>query len=204
MNKFVFGALAASVMAISTSTMANFVAGKDYQVVATPVKTDHPNKVEVREFFWYGCGHCFALEPHMQKWIRSMPKGVYFVRTPAAMNPEWERNARGYYVTEYLQVRRKVHLPLFHEIHVNGKRVFDQASQAKFYAAYGIPEAKFNSLFESFPISSKIAQAKKLAMKYQLTGVPAVTVNGKYVVQGNDAKVAAVVTYLVEKELKAK
>lgn len=204
MNKFLFGALAASVMAVSTSAMANFVAGKDYHVVATPIKTDNPKKVEVREFFWYGCGHCYSLEPHVQKWIRSMPKGVYFVRTPAAMNPVWESNARGYYISEHLQVRRKAHLPMFHEIHVKGKQIFDQGSQAKFYAKYGIPEAKFNSLYDSFIISSKIAQAKKLAMQYQLTGVPAIAVNGKYVVQGNDAKVTAVVQYLVEKELKAK
>ena len=204
MKKFLFGALAASLMAVSGSAMANFVAGKDYHVMENPVKTDQPGKIEVREFFWYGCGHCYALEPHMQNWIRQMPKGVYFVRTPAAMNPVWESNARGYYVTEALSKRRIVHLPLFHEIHVNGKQVFDQASQAKFYAKYGIPEAKFNSMFTAFNISSKVAQAKKLAMQYQLTGVPAVTVNGKYVVQGNDERVPKIVNYLVNLERQAK
>ena len=75
---------------------------------------------------------------------------------------------------------------------------------AKFFVNYGVPEAKFNSMYNSFAITSKVAQAKKLAQQYQLSGVPAVVVNGKYVVQGQDATVTDVVSYLVEKERKAK
>ncbi len=97
MKKFLLGSLATAIFAISGSTMAaNFVAGKDYSVVANPGKVDVPGKIEVREFFWYGCGHCFTLEPYMQTWLRQLPKDVNFVRTPAAMNPVWEMNARGY------------------------------------------------------------------------------------------------------------
>lgn len=204
MNKLILSATAAAVFAFSGSAMANFVAGKDYQVVANPVKVDVPGKIEVREFFWYGCGHCYSLEPHMQAWIKKLPKDVNFVRTPAAMNPVWEQNARGYYVSEALQIRRKTHLALFHAIHANKQQIFDQASQAKFFVKYGVPEAKFNSLYNSFQISSKIAQAKKLAADYQLSGVPAVTINGKYVVSGDDGKVIQVMNYLIEKERKAK
>ena len=205
MKKFLLGGLATAIFTISGSAMAaNFVAGKDYSVVANPGKVDVPGKIEVREFFWYGCGHCFTLEPYMQAWLRKLPKDVNFVRTPAAMNPVWEMNARGYYVSEALGVRKKTHLPLFHAIHDKGQQIFDQQSQAKFFVKYGVPEAKFNSTYKSFPITSKIAQAKNLAAQYQLSGVPAVTVNGKYIVQGNDAKVIQVVNYLIEKERKAK
>ncbi|CAB1206615.1 thiol:disulfide interchange protein DsbA/DsbL [Acinetobacter bouvetii] len=205
MKKFLLGSVATALFALSGSTMAaNFVAGKDYTVVATPGKVDVPGKIEVREFFWYGCPHCFRLEPHMQAWLKQMPKDVNFVRTPAAMNPVWEQNARGYYVSEALRIRKTTHLPLFHAIHVNGQQIFDQKSQAKFFVKYGVPEAKFNSLFNSFAITSKVAKAKQLAQQYQLTGVPAVVVNGKYVVQGEDGKVTQVVSYLVEKERKAK
>jgi thiol:disulfide interchange protein DsbA len=184
--------------------MANFVAGQDYQVVAKPVKVEKPGRIEVREFFWYGCGHCFALEPHMQGWLKKLPKDVRFVRTPAAMNPLWEQAARAYYVSEALGVRQKAHLQLFHDIHDKQRPILEQAQLAKFYTRYGISEAKFNSTYKSFPITSKIAQAKNLAAQYQLSGVPAVTVNGKYIVQGNDAKVIQVVNYLIEKERKAK
>ena len=205
MKKFLLGSLATAIFTISGSAMAaNFVAGKDYSVVANPGKVDVPGKIEVREFFWYGCGHCFTLEPYMQAWLRKLPKDVNFVRTPAAMNPVWEMNARGYYVSEALGVRKKTHLPLFHAIHDKGQQIFDQQSQAKFFVKYGVPEAKFNSMFNSFAITSKISQAKQLARQYQLTGVPAVVVNGKYIVQGNNGKVIQVVNYFVDQERKAK
>ncbi len=201
MKKFLLGSVSAAVMLFSGSVMAaNFVAGQDYTVVANPVKVEVPGKIEVREFFWYGCPHCFVLEPHMQSWLKKLPKDVRFVRTPAAMNPVWEHGARGYYVSEALGVRKRSHLPLFHAIHVNKQQIFDQASQAKFFTRYGVPEAKFNSLYNSFAISAKVAQSKRLAQQYQLTGVPAVVVNGKYVVQGEDAKVTQVVNYLIAKE----
>ena len=204
MKKLVLSGLSAVVMAFSMNAMAaDFVAGKDYTVVANPSKTAAPaGKIEVREFFWYGCPHCFKLEPHMQTWLKKIPKDVYFLRTPAAMNKVWEQGARGYYVSEALGVRKKTHIPLFHAIHDGGQQIFDQASQAKFFARYDVPEQKFNSMFNSFPITAKVAESNQLAQQYQLTGVPAVVVAGKYVVQGEDGKVTQVVDYLLEKERK--
>lgn len=203
MKKFILGGLYSAVLAFSGNALAaDFVAGKDYTVVANPVKVEVPGKIEVREFFWYGCPHCFTLEPHMQAWLKKLPQDVRFVRTPAAMNNVWEQGARGYYVSEALGVRQKTHLPLFHAIHVNKQQIFDQASQAKFFAKYGVPEQKFNSMFNSFSITGKVAQSNRLAQQYQLSGVPAVVVNGKYVVQGEDGKVTQVVDYLIEKERK--
>lgn len=205
MKKFLFSSAVAALFAFSGSAMAaQFVAGKDYTVIPNPVAVEKPGKIEVREFFWYGCPHCFTLEPHMQAWLKQMPKDVRFVRTPAAMNPLWEQGARAYYVSEALGVRQKTHMTLFHDIHVNGQNILDQAAFAKFFTQFGIPEAKFNSTYKSFPITSKIAQAQDLAKRYQLTGVPAVTVNGKYIIQGEDAKVTAVLNYLVEQERNAK
>jgi thiol:disulfide interchange protein DsbA len=75
MKKLVLGGLSAAVMAFSMNAMAaDFVAGKDYTVVANPGKVEVPGKIEVREFFWYGCPHCFKLEPHMQTWLKKIPK----------------------------------------------------------------------------------------------------------------------------------
>jgi thiol:disulfide interchange protein DsbA len=203
MKKFILGGAAALIMAFSMQTMAaEFVAGKDYTVVANPVKVEVPGKIEVREFFWYGCPHCFTLEPHMQAWLKELPKDVRFVRTPASMNPVWEQGARGYYVMEALGVRKNIHLPLFHAIHKEGKQIFSQAEQANYLALYGIPQEKFNSLFNSFAITGKVAQGNRLAQQYQLSGVPAVVVNGKYVVTGEDGKVTQVVNYLIQKERK--
>lgn len=204
MKKFILGGVAAMVFAFSANTMAaDYVAGKDYTVIQNPGKSAVAGKIEVREFFWYGCPHCFTLEPYMQTWLKKMPKDIYFVRTPAAMNKVWEQNARGYYVSEALGVRKKTHIPLFHAVQ-EGQQIFDQASQAQFFAKYGVPAAKFNSMYNSFPISAKVAESNKLAQQYQLSGVPAVVVNGKYVVQGEDGKVTQVVDYLINLERKAK
>ncbi|GAA5012636.1 thiol:disulfide interchange protein DsbA/DsbL [Acinetobacter puyangensis] len=204
MKKLVLGVMSAAVMSISGMTLAadQFVQGKDYQVIAKPGKVDVPGKIEVREFFWYGCPHCFKLEPYMQAWLRQLPKDVNFIRTPAAMNPVWEQNARGYYVSEALGIRKKAHIPLFDAINKNGQQIFDQKSLAQFYTKYGASEGQFNQLFNSFAITGKVNQAKNLAIQYQLTGVPAVVVNGKYVVQGEDQHVVNVVNYLIEKERK--
>ncbi|MEN8282256.1 thiol:disulfide interchange protein DsbA/DsbL [Acinetobacter gerneri] len=205
MKKFIFGGMTAMVMAFSANAMAaDYVAGKDYTVIKNPGKVDVPGKIEVREFFWYGCPHCFKLEPYMQTWLKALPKDVNFVRSPAAMNKTWEQGARAYYVSEELGIRKKTHLPLFHAIQVDNQQLFDQASQAKFFTKFGVSEAKFNSLYNSFSVSSKVAKSNQLAQQYQLTGVPAVVVNGKYVVQGEDGKVTQVVNYLIEKERKAK
>ena len=205
MKKLILGGIAAAVMAFSASTMAaTFTEGKDFTIAANPTKITVPGKIEVREFFWYGCPHCFKLEPHMQAWLKKIPKDVNFIRTPAAMNPVWEMGARGYYTSEALGVRKKTHLPLFHAIHDGNQQIFDQKSQAKFFTKYGIPEAKFNSTFNSFAVTAKVSESNKLAAQLQLTGVPAVVVNGKYIVQGEDEKVTQVVSYLVDLERKAK
>lgn len=205
MKKLILGGFAVAALAFTSMAMAaDFEAGKDYTVVANPTKIEVPGKIEVREFFWYGCPHCFKLEPHMQAWLKKIPSDVRFVRSPAAMNPVWEQGARGYYVSEALGVRKKTHLPLFHAIHEGNQQIFDQKSQAKFFTKYGVPEAKFNSMFNSFAITAKVAQSNKLGQQLQLTGVPAIVVNGKYVIQGEDGKVTQVLNYLIEKERKGK
>lgn len=205
MKKLILGSMTAMALAFSAQTMAaNFVEGKDYTVVQNPGKSAVAGKIEVREFFWYGCPHCFKLEPYMQTWLKKIPKDIYFVRTPAAMNPLWEQGARAYYVSEALGVRKRTHLPLFHLIHAENQQILQKDAFAKFYTKYGVPEAKFNSTYNSFAITAKVAESNKLAQQYQLSGVPAVVVNGKYVVQGEDGKVTQVVDYLINKERKSK
>ncbi|GAB3050746.1 thiol:disulfide interchange protein DsbA/DsbL [Acinetobacter apis] len=203
-NILMYG-FAATMMAFSVQASAaeQYVADKDYTVLKNP-SPDVGNKISVREFFWYGCPHCFKLEPYMQTWLKALPKDVTFVRTPAAMNPVWESGARTYFASELLNVRQKTHLPLMDAIHVDNKQIFDQKSAAQFFTKYGIPEAKFNSAYNSFAVSSKVAESNKLAQQYQLTGVPAVVVAGKYMIQGENGRVTAILNYLLDKERAAK
>ncbi|USZ15753.1 thiol:disulfide interchange protein DsbA/DsbL [Moraxella sp. FZLJ2107] len=192
--------LLATAVGLATLSHANFVEGKDYQVLSNP-ENIAGDVIVVREFFWYGCPHCYNLEPHMQKWAKTRAKDVAFFQTPAAMNSQWEVAARGFYAAQQLGAQEKTHQALFDTVHKEGKRqvIGTQDNLANWYASQGVDKAKFNSLYNSFAVTTKIERAKAGAMRYQLTGVPAVVVQGKYVVSGEDAKVPQVVDFLVNK-----
>ncbi len=194
----------ASLSGMASAATDAYIAGKDYKVLPSQGPIDKPSQIEVREFFWYGCPHCFRLDPFVSQWLKTKPADVNFIRTPAALNPLWEQNARGFYAVEMLGQTEKVHGALFSAIQVKNQRLFDQPSLATFYATQGVDANKFNGLYNSFAVSGKVAQSKKLAIQYQLEGVPAVVVNGKYVVQGEDNKVIEVVNFLINKERAAK
>jgi len=179
---------------------ADPVEGKDYTLLSNPAPVEVPGKVEVREFFWYGCPHCFRLDPFIEKWLAAKPAYVNFIRTPAAMNPSWEINARGFYVAQMLGKDDVSHVAMFNAIHVQHQQLFDPDSIANFYAGYGIDPATFAADYNSFTVIGKIAKSKQLAQQFQLDGVPALVVDGKYVVKGETGAVLDVVNYLVAKE----
>mgnify|MGYP006384786101 FL=1 len=188
-------------LAVITLGLVAFTAqAADYQVLSKPGRIDKPGMLEVREFFWYGCPHCYHLEPYMATWLKTKPADVNFVRTPAAMNPVWEQNARAFYTAETLGIMEKTHGPLFQAINVGQQRLFDKESLVRFYSGFGANSANFNSLYNSFAVSGKVAQSKALAQHYALDGVPAVIVNGKYLIKGSDAKVTKVINELIAKE----
>ena len=194
-----------ALMGCMMSNAETFKEGEDYKRLTTPVKVEDPAKIEVREFFWYGCPHCFSLEPTLLDWKATMPEGVAFVQTPAALNQSWMNHAHAFYVAEALGKIELIHKDLFHAIHLENKRneLNSQEGLASFFAKYGIPEEEFNKLFHSFSIRVKVRNAEALAKTYRLTGVPAVVVNGKYVVQTGDGgfdRMMRVVNFLIEKE----
>lgn len=199
--KYAFKAtLLAAAVGFASLAQANFAEGKDYTVLENP-ENIAGDVIVVREFFWYGCPHCYNLDPHMQKWAKTRAKDVAFFQTPAAMNPVWEIGARGFYAAQQLGVAQKTHTQLFDAVHKDGKRdiIASQENMANWYASQGVDKDKFNSLFNSFAVTTKIERSKAGAIRYQLTGVPAVVVHGKYVVSGENEKVPQVVDYLIEK-----
>ncbi|OOR92362.1 disulfide bond formation protein DsbA [Moraxella caviae] len=192
-------ALAAAVGLATLANAADFVEGKDYTVSPNP-ENIAGDVIVVREFFWYGCPHCYALEPHMQKWAKTRAKDVAFFQTPAAMNPMWEVGARGFYAAQQLGAQHKTHQALFDTIHKERNRVEQsQTTLADWYATQGMDKAKFNNFYNSFAVSTKIERSKQNAIRHRLTGVPAVVVHGKYIVTGEDEKVPQVVDFLVNK-----
>lgn len=200
MNRII--ALTGLSLAIGLASMgaqaANYVAGKDYRVLDNPEKITG-NSIIVREFFWYGCPHCYTLNPHMEKWAKTKAKDVAFFKTPAALNPVWEASARGFYAAQLLGFEDKTHDALFQAVHKDGQKLFDQASLAKWYGSKGVDQKKFNSLYNSFAVGTKIGRSQTGAKRYQLTGVPAIVVQGKYVVTVEGPEVVKVVDHLVDK-----
>ncbi|MES3039775.1 MAG: thiol:disulfide interchange protein DsbA/DsbL [Pseudomonadota bacterium] len=192
-----------SVMPVLASAFVP-VEGKDYKILSNPTVAPAKGQIEVAEFFWYGCPHCYTLEPHVAAWLKTKPANVKFSRIPAALNPVWEANARGYYVAEASGVLEASHAALFDAIQVRKERLFDQASLAAFYARFGVKAQNFNGLYQSFAVSARIAQSRNLAIRYQLSGVPAMVVNGKYLVSGDSGRVVEVVKALIERERLAK
>lgn len=176
------------------------VEGRDYQVLPQAGAKGQNGQVIVQEFFWYGCPHCYSLEPHVAKWKKTLPDYVQFERVPAALNPVWEASARGFYVAESLGILEKTHEAHFAMIHVDKQRPYNQKSLAKFYGKFGVKEGNFNGLYNSFAINGKIARSQQLAKFYQLSGVPAMVVNGKYLVPGETEKTIRTVNALIAKE----
>lgn len=151
-----------------------------YERLDPPVATESAGKVEVLEFFWYGCSHCFHLEPALKKWLQDKPENVAFRRVPAPLNPRWTPHARFFYAAELMGVDEKLHEPLFNAIHGEKKRIYDKEELIRFAVQHGVDEAEFRGAWDSFPVELKVQRARKLAARYRLTGVPAVAVNGKY------------------------
>ncbi|MBS9779096.1 MAG: thiol:disulfide interchange protein DsbA/DsbL [Moraxellaceae bacterium] len=191
-------------MGIATQANAsNFVEGKDYRVVKTPDKIKG-DIIIVREFFWYGCPHCYDLEPIIKKWKAKKPKDVAFFSTPAAVNPVWENSARAFYASQLMGYQNKTHDKLFKDIFRDGKINRDIAGGNKeaiinWYASQGLNKAKFAKTMDSFAVNTKIARSNNGAKNYGLTGTPTVVVQGKYVLSVEPQKVPEAIDFLVNK-----
>jgi thiol:disulfide interchange protein DsbA len=155
-----------------------------FEPLAAPQPTANPDKIEVIEFFWYGCPHCYDFEPLLEKWAKTLPANVEFIRQPAVFSDLWGKHAKAYFVAEALGVADKVHADLFDTVHKNTQNLTDEDSLAKFFAAHGVAEADFHNAYNSFLVDTKMRQAQAAGPRYGITGVPAVVVNGKYLING--------------------
>jgi thiol:disulfide interchange protein DsbA len=192
----------------AVETAEPFEAGKHYQPIVPEQPTQTGDKIEVLEIFWYGCPHCNEFEPYIAQWLPKKPDDVEFRRMPATFKPLWTLHAKAFYTAEALGVLEKIHSPLFKALHEEDRRLVDQASLADFFAEHGVNKDDFNKTFSSFSVDSKVRQATHMVMQYKIDGVPAVIVNGKYLIKagmtGGFDDLFKVVDFLVEKERKAK
>lgn len=175
-----------------------------YEAVNPAQPIANPAKIEVIEFFWYGCPHCYSFEPSLAKWLKTKPANVEFIRIPAVFSEQWGKHAKAYFVAEALGVVDKVHDDFFDAIQNKKEELETEDQLAKFFVAHGVKESDFREAFNSFMIDSKMRQAPALAAKYGLTGVPAIIVNGKYktngTLAGTQEKMIDVMNLLIKKE----
>ncbi len=182
-----FGLLAMSTVALSEDGHSHGAGGYTRLDPVVPPLVENNSRHEVVELFWYGCSHCFDFEPHIKKWKQEKAADVDFVRVPAIFNPRWEQHARAYYALEIMGELERGHELLFSGIHEQGRGLHDLDSMARYLAANDINEAKFRENFSSFAVETKINRAKQLVRQYQITGVPAVIVDGEYKTSASDA-----------------
>ena len=204
--KFLSTLFLLSIVAVSAQAKS-YEEGKEYNKLNTALATQTGDKIEVLEFFWYGCPHCFHLEPALEKWLKNKPDNVHFIRVPAPLNPSWMVHTKTYYALELMGVGEKYHQDLFTAIHTQRKRIFDQDSIADFLKDLGVDMDAFNNAYKSFAVEMRTRKAMQLGKDYQLRGVPMLTVNGKYVISADSAGsydgMINVTKFLIEKEAKA-
>ncbi|MDO8788570.1 MAG: thiol:disulfide interchange protein DsbA/DsbL [Sulfuritalea sp.] len=172
---------------------------RDFRLINPPLATDS-SKIEVIEFFWYGCPHCFDFEPVLTAWVKKLPADVSFRRVPAIRpNNKWTPDARLYYTLEAMDLQEKLHTDVFTAIHLGRQRLDDEKVMFEWVARKGIDPTKFRETWSSFGVQSRVQQARELSQSSGLTGVPAVVVQGRYqaITQGSYAELIAVVDALV-------
>lgn len=160
--------------------------GEGWDPIDPPIATSAPEgKVEVVEFFWYGCPHCYTMEPQLEAWLEQKPDNVVFKRVPSPLNPSWTVHSQFYYAAEALGVSEELHKPLFDAIHVKKQKLYDKQSLIDFAVAHGVDRQKFIDAWNSFGVYVKVQQARKLGQRYGLDGVPAIGIDGKYKTSGS-------------------
>jgi thiol:disulfide interchange protein DsbA len=189
---------------VAEDAATTYVAGTHYDLISPPVRSVSPDKIEVAEFFWYGCIHCYDFELVLEPWKKTLPDDVSFRGIPAVWAEPMKLHAQAYYAAEALGVLDTMHPVLFQAMNVDGKKLTSQAEIAALFMANGVSEMAFNKAFNSFGVNSQVNQAIATAKAAKLKGTPALMVNGKYYINqqkaGSQADMLKVVDFLIEKE----
>lgn len=176
-----------SVSTASTPRVWKFSEGKHYhRLVPTQPTVGGADKIEVAEVFWYGCPHCLSFEPAINGWAENVPANARFIRIPAVWNPLAKLHGRLYYTEEVLARNDKLadvkafHAAVFTEFHRKGNHLTSEDSIQKLFERFGVSKDDFLNTWNSFEVDQKVRVANDLVRRYNVTGVPAMVINGKY------------------------
>jgi thiol:disulfide interchange protein DsbA len=159
-----------------------------YSELKPALQVESDGKIEVLEFFWYGCIHCYNLEPMVEKWEKTLPKDVQFRRVPAVFNDRWAIDASIFYALEAMGLLEKLHRPLFDAIHKERLRTDVQKDFMEWLQKQGVDTKKFTETMKSFGVQSKMRRAAQMTALYKIDGTPAMAVHGRYTVSTDQGK----------------
>lgn len=158
------------------------VINKDYKTLSPAQPTDTPGKVEVLEFFQYGCGHCYDLEPVIAAWKAKKPKDVEFRYVPTVWDESRVPQAKIFYTLEAMGLLDKFHDKVYDGIHRAQLKLWEKPVLMKWIAQQsGVDAKKFDETYESFGVMNKVQRAAQLTKAFRITGTPTIIVNGKYI-----------------------
>jgi thiol:disulfide interchange protein DsbA len=177
--------------------------GFDYRVLPITQPIDAKGKVEVIEFFWYGCPHCYEFEPELKGWIKRQNKDVVFKKVPIAFREELMPHSQLFYALETLGKGDALNDKVMFAMHRENKRLLNENEIADWVAAQGVDRNAFLAAYRSFAVLSKARAANQLGNAYRIDGVPTVAVQGKYItspsIAGSRAKAVNIMDFLVNK-----
>lgn len=163
------------------------VAGKGYTVLNPPQPTESGKKIEVIEFFYYGCPHCFELEPNLEAWRKKLPADVAFRRVPGVFRDSWMPLTKLYFTLEAMGLIERLHGDAFNAIHVDNVDLSSDKAIIDWAATKGVDRKKFSATFNSFAVQNKAQRARSMTQAYGVQGVPTLVVDGKYMTSSSQA-----------------
>ena len=174
-----------------------------YVQISNSPQTEH-DKIVIYEFFWYGCPHCFNIEPTIEKIESNLNQDTVLIKLPLALRESWVNHAKAFFSMQQMNIDNNLHSKIFEEIHINGNRLDTKSTLVDFIDSEGFDGSSFSKNFDSFGTEIRIKKANKLARQYQITSVPTIIINGKYLTSGSFVssyeELYDVVNFLVEKE----
>lgn len=200
-------ALATAVLALAAAAAhaqapTALQAGRDYIRLDPSHAVTSGDKIEVIEFFYYGCPVCYELEPKLARWYFNGPGTVALRRVPALSSDNWDNFAKLFYTLEAMGQLGRLHWPVYDNFHFNGVKLNEEAVAAAWVAHNGLDQQKFVEIYESQQIQSKLAAAREMMQSYGITGVPSIVVDGKFLTSarmtGSTSALILAVQQLVE------
>lgn len=205
---FTAAVIAASFVGVAHSQSPKIEEGFDYRILPVAQVVETKGKVEVIEFFWYGCPHCYDFEPELSAWLKRQPKDVSFRRVPVAFRDDFMPHSQLFYALEAMGKGDALNEKVMYAMHKENKRLLTENEIADWVASQGIDRNSFLATYRSFAVISKARAARQMADAYRIDGVPTVVMQGRYVtspsIAGTKAKAIAVMDYLEQKIRKDK